>query len=234
MKMNKMKSMRIFTVGIIATGLLFMSCKNDGKSKTADESLNITDVSINKEETAMRNNSEMKSDDYSLKANNRKVETSRDISYGKTGIASIKNWNSYNTLNTEMAEIKELKLNATNERVINLNNTIANLGNNIPAWLKTEEVMEDVADIQKEYKELMNEKNASEKERKENFEELLEQFDDLNEELDETVQRYIKINDDASEEFQEEMKKGKVKAAFEEHTEEIKEVNGIADYEKKK
>jgi len=233
MKMNKMKSMRLFTVAITATGLLFMSC-NDGKSKIADESLNTHEINIDKEETAMLSNSETKSDDYKLNINSRKIDTSRDINYSKTGIASIKNWDSYNTLNTEMAEIKKLKLKTTNVRVINLNNSISNLGNNIPAWLKTEEVMEDVEDIKKEYKELMNEKNASEKEKKENLEEFFEQFDDLNEELDETVQRYIKINDDASEEFNEEMKKGKVQAAYEEHTEEIKEVNEVADYEKKK
>ena len=231
--MNKMKSMRLFTVAITATGLLFMSC-NDGKSKIADESLNTHEINIDKEETAMLSNSETKSDDYKLNINSRKIDTSRDINYSKTGIASIKNWDSYNTLNTEMAEIKKLKLKTTNVRVINLNNSISNLGNNIPAWLKTEEVMEDVEDIKKEYKELMNEKNASEKEKKENLEEFFEQFDDLNEELDETVQRYIKINDDASEEFNEEMKKGKVQAAYEEHTEEIKEVNEVADYEKKK
>jgi len=225
--------MRLFTVAITATGLLFMSC-NDGKSKIADESLNTHEINIDKEETAMLSNSETKSDDYKLNINSRKIDTSRDINYSKTGIASIKNWDSYNTLNTEMAEIKKLKLKTTNVRVINLNNSISNLGNNIPAWLKTEEVMEDVEDIKKEYKELMNEKNASEKEKKENLEEFFEQFDDLNEELDETVQRYIKINDDASEEFNEEMKKGKVQAAYEEHTEEIKEVNEVADYEKKK
>jgi len=233
MKMNKKKSMKIFTVAITAIGFLFMSC-NDNKRKTADESLNAYEIDINKVEMAVNNNSEENEDDYKLNTDNRKVDTSRDINYSKTGIKSIKNWNSYNTLNTEMTEIKRLKLKATNERIINLNNSISGLGNNIPAWLKTEEVMEDVADIQKEYKELISEKNASEKEKKENLEELYEQFDDLNEELDDTVKRYIKINDDASEEFQEEMKKGKVQAAFEEHTEEIKEVNDIADYEKKK
>jgi len=92
--------------------------------------------------------------------------------------------------------------------------------------------MEGVADIQKEYKELIEDPTASEKEVQENLEEISEKFDDLKEELDETIQQYIKIQNDAIEEFIEEYKEGEILDAIEEYNEEIKEMDKIIEKNK--
>ena len=138
------------------------------------------------------------------------------------GIAGFEDWKDFTIVNTELAKVSNTNFVTTSEKLNRLNYKVANLRNSIPAYLKTEEVMEDVADIQKEYLELISEKNASEKEIKENLEEFNEQFDDLKEELDETLKMYLDTKKDAIEEFNEKMDEGKLNEAIEEYNEEMK------------
>lgn len=220
-----MKTMKLFTTTFLATGFILMSC-NEGKTK---------EVKINDSEvTAMSSSfNSNKTIDNTVTTREYAMNDGSEISYslGNDGVESLEDWEAYNTLNNEISEVEAAELQTTNERIASWDGVIANLHNTIPDWLKTEEVMEDVADVQKEYKELVNEKNATAKEREENLEELSEQFDDLQEELTETVNEYLKNHADAIEEYNEEMRKGKEKAAVEEYNEEIKKNDKIADYE---
>lgn len=108
----------------------------------------------------------------------------------KKGSLSFSNWASFNMVDKELVDIANLKLEANTERIEGLNGTISNLGNTIPAWLKNEEVMEDIDDVKQEYSKLLKEKNEPVKNVKQNLEELIEKFDDLREELNETIEKY--------------------------------------------
>lgn len=222
-----MKTTRVL-VSILLAGTIFTACQENAKKK--DDSAMNNEV----EETTTFSNAEneditkVKTREYAMKDG---TEISYD--YSEDGVTSLSDWLDYNTLSYELAEIESMDFKTNNVRVANLDGIISNLGNTIPNWLKTEEVMEDVSDIQKEYKEYLEEKDASEKERMENLEELNEKFADLREELNETINEYMEINKEAIEEYNEEIKKGKYEAAREEYNEEIKKKKKIADYEEK-
>ncbi len=105
---------------------------------------------------------------------------------------SINGWSEFNAINKNLLNLKDKDYNITIQSLEDLNGSITNLANTIPASLKTEEVLEDIRDVQEEYTKLINEKNAPLKNVKQNIEELVEKFDDLREELNETVEDYIK------------------------------------------
>jgi hypothetical protein len=105
---------------------------------------------------------------------------------------SINGWSEFNDINKSLLNLKDKGYNITIEGLENLNGAITNLANTVPSSLKTEEVLEDIRDVQEEYTKLINEKNAPLKNVKQNIEELVEKFDDLREELNETVEDYIK------------------------------------------
>ena len=105
---------------------------------------------------------------------------------------SVNGWSEFNAINKDLLNLKDKEYNITIERLEGLNGAITNLANTVPSSLKTEEVLEDISDLQEEYTKLINEKNAPLKNVKQNIEELVEKFDDLREELNETVEDYIK------------------------------------------
>lgn len=105
---------------------------------------------------------------------------------------SINGWREFNDINKSLLNLKDKGYNITIEGLEDLNGAITNLANTVPSSLKTEEVLEDIRDVQEEYTKLINEKNAPLKNVKQNIEELVEKFDDLREELNETVEDYIK------------------------------------------
>ena len=225
MKNIKMNSIKLFVAAITDSSFMLVSC-DTGKKKNIDskeEIVEINEVEIDNLETE---EAEMEGE---IKTRTYKMKDGKSIVYNldAKGIVGFDDWADYTVVNSELAEFRRLNYVTTADRVKNMNYRIANLGNTIPAWLKTEEVMEDVADIQKEYLELIEDANASENEIKENLEELSEKFDDLKEELDETVKEYTKIHEEAIEEFNEEIKKGKIDAAIEEYNEEIKKLDKI-------
>lgn len=229
MKNIKMNSIKLFATALTISSFMLVSCDN-GKKNTTENKEEIAEVvevekdnlDIDTEKIEMKEN-EVKTRTYKMRERATPIVYNLDAN----GIAGFDDWADYTVVNYELAEIKKTNYITTAQRVRNMNYRIANLGNTIPAWLKTEEVMEDVADIQEEYLELIEDPNASEKEMKENLEELSEKFDDLKEELDETVAEYVKIHEEAIEEFNEEIKKGKIDAAIEEYNEEIKKLDKI-------
>ena len=226
-----MKSIKLFATALTVTSFMMVSCDVKKDNTNNEEVIEVVEV----EKDNIDVNSDMDSKELAeveVKTRTYKMrEKQEPIVYDldANGISGFDDWRDYTVVNYELAEIRKAKYITTAQRVKNMNYRIANLGNSIPAWLKTEEVMEDVADVQKEYLELIEDANASENEMKENLEELTEKFDDLKEELDETVQQYVKIHESAIEEFNEEFKKGKIEAAIEEYNEEIKKMDKIVE-----
>ena len=234
-----MKTTKFFTAAIIVSGLTFTACGNDKKENT--DTMETSETEMYQSDIEASNTEEMS---QTKKANPAAVVMTRQyamndgttINYDldENGVTGFEAWEPFNTLSYEMKEVGKLDFVTTNERITNWNSTIMNLDKTIPSWLKTEEVMEDVADIQKEYMELVAEKNAPEKERKENLEELSEQFDDLREELTETVNEYVRINKKAVEAYQNKAEKGKMEKAEENYKQVIKKEAKIADYKENK
>lgn len=204
---------------------MLVSCDN-GKKKTTE----VTEIEMIEMKNVTSEKVEMEIEDEVITRTYRmKDGTALVYNLDAKGIVGFDDWSNFTIVNSELAEMRKTKFVTTAKRIRNMNFRIANLGNTIPAWLKTEEVMEDVADIQKEYLELIEDPNAPENERQENLEELSEKFDDLKEELDEAVKEYTKIHEDAIEEFNEEIKKGKIDAAIEEYNEEIKKLDEMLE-----
>ncbi|WP_299671222.1 hypothetical protein [uncultured Polaribacter sp.] len=173
-----MKTIKKFTTVLAIASLLFVSC-DKAKEKKTD-----------------MNSSDTNTTEMSIEAKKMKVKIA-DGQYGSYNVdvygdLSFDDWDGFNIANKELRDIENLELNTTTQRIENLNGTIANLGNSIPVWLRNEEVMEDVDDVQEEYRKLLKEKDEPMKNVKQNLEELIEKFDDLREELNETIAKYKK------------------------------------------
>ncbi|MDA0178499.1 hypothetical protein [Mesoflavibacter profundi] len=233
-----MKSIKLITTTLVVSSVAFMSCKSD--YKTADTEVDTVEEQVEELETEMDNTTDNNTDsDYIMDSNQvmskeYAMNDGRNINYQTTeaGIVGFDGWQQFNILTYELDEMKKANI-YTKERVGNLRGVIATLDESIPSWLKTEEVMEDVADIQKEYNELMAEPNATEKEYKENLEEVSEKYADLQEELTETVEKYMKVNEKAIEKYNEQIEKGNIEKANKKYQKEIDKLNKIADYEDK-
>lgn len=230
----KLIDVKSIAIALTLSNLMFISCDKT-KINTDDKKEQIAEmVTIEKDNLDVEMPNEVNNNIEDIEITTRTYKMRDRVTpiiydLDTTGIAGFDDWVDYTIVHYELADIKKANYIAPRERINNLNYKVANLKNTIPDWLKTEEVMEDVADIQKEYLELISELDASDKEIKENLEEVVEKFDDLREELDETVEEYIKIHEDAIEEFNEEIKKGKIAAAIEEYNEEIKKLDKIVE-----
>ncbi|WP_299672384.1 hypothetical protein [uncultured Polaribacter sp.] len=216
----KINSIKLFATALTVSSFMLVSCDSDKKKNSinTEEIVVVKTDAVEKEEVVV--NEEIKTRTYKMKDG-----TAIVYNLDAKGIVGFDDWSNFTVVNAELAAMRKPNVVTNAQRIRNMNFRIANLGNTIPAWLKTEEVMEDVKDIQEEYLELISDPNASDSEMKENLEELSEKFDDLKEELDETVKKYTKINENAIEEFNEEFKKGKIDAAIEEYNEEIKKLD---------
>ena len=106
------------------------------------------------------------------------------------GTYSFNNWNTYNLANIEIHRIETADYEIPKSRLLNLNDEVSSLDKKMPNWLKTEEVLEDIADVKEEFTKLIEEQNAPMKNIKQNWDEFEEKFDDLREELSETVDEF--------------------------------------------
>lgn len=225
-----MNSIKLFATALTVSSFMLVSC-DTGKKKTTEIKEEIVEVKedIKEESTETEREDEVKTRTYKMKDG-----TAIVYNLDAKGIAGFDDWSNFTIVNSELAQMRKSKFVTTAQRIRNMNFRMANLANTVPSWLKTEEVMEDVTDVQNEYLELIEDPNASENEMKENLEELSEKFDDLKEELDEAVKEYTKINENAIEEFIEEVNKGNIDAAIEEYNEEIKKLDEMLQLQKNK
>ncbi|WP_298955961.1 hypothetical protein [uncultured Nonlabens sp.] len=155
------------------------------------------------------------------------------------GIVGVSGWSSFNTLSNHVYMLEGQDFTTTREIIPLMSSNIMILDDTIPEWLMTEEIMEDVKDVQKDYVELMKGTKMSSHEFKENLEEVIEQYEDLREEVGETVEKYNNVQADAMEEYMEEIESDRsyrknMRDASEEYEEEIKGLNKITDLEMKK
>ena len=118
-------------------------------------------------------------------------------------------------------------LEQTKVLVSKMGTNIMMLDDTMPSWVNTEEVREDVADVQKEYKELIAYRTDRE-EYMEDLEELTEQYEDLREELKEVTMEYIETLESANEERKDQLEKGNYEKAQEKYNKEIKELEHIS------
>ena len=124
----------------------------------------------------------------STKSTRIKLDNGEFVEFSKDkGYLSFKDWDSFNSVNQEMHTNKNADIQSKTNRLEGLKVNIGNLQNTIPYWLKTEEVLEDIDDVQEEFKKLIKEKNEPTKNVEQNLEEFTEKFDDLREELNETI-----------------------------------------------
>lgn len=155
------------------------------------------------------------------------------------GIVGVSGWSSFNTLSNHVYMLEGKDFDTTREIIPLMSSNIMMLDDTMPEWLMTEEIMEDVMDVQKDYVELMNGTKMTSHEFEENLEEVIEQYEDLREEVGETVQEYNNVQADAMEEYMEEIENDRsyrknMQDASEEYEEEIKGLNKITDLEMKK
>ncbi len=171
MKSIKINSIKLVALALTASCFMFFSCDNAKKNTTENNEVSevITTEKDNLEvekEIAEGDVDRMNMKEGEVLTRSYKMKEKTPIVYNldANGIAGFDDWKDFTVVNYELAEIRKANYVTTSQRVKNMNYRVANLGNTIPAWLKTEEVMEDVADIQKEYLELIEETNAPEKE----------------------------------------------------------------------
>jgi hypothetical protein len=228
MKIMNLNSVKAVAIVLAVSNFMLMSCGNQVKkdeTEKKEEIAAVVEVGKDNLDVAVQTDEEnvIKTRTYKMKDK----QTSIAYDLDARGVVGFDDWTDYTIVNYELENIRKSNYITTKERLKHMNYRVANLKNTIPDWLKTEEVLEDVSDIQKEYLELIEDNNASDSEMKENLEELSEKFDDLKEELEETIDRYIKIHEDAIEEFNEELKDGEIDDAIEEYNEEIKKLDKI-------
>ena len=147
-----------------------------------------------------------------------------------TGIVGVSDWNSFNRLSRYMYELRGADA-ATSRGMINkLVATASLLDDQMPAWVNSEELREDVVDLYDDLAELRAEKNDDTF--MENLEGIAEAFEDTREEVGEIFAEYIKVNRDAYEEYMEEIESDRsrrknMKDATEEYNEEIKDLKKV-------
>lgn len=157
-----------------------------------------------------------------------------DKTINDTGTVGISGWEAYNELSAGMTSLDGADFIVTKNTIKHIGNAVNTLGTTRPDWMNTEEINEDIEDVQKEYGELITgTQNWNEKEYKENLEELAEKYEDLREEADETYMEYVKINRQAYEEANEEKASKAIRVqnddAREEYGEEVKELVEVRD-----
>ncbi|QOD59608.1 hypothetical protein H9I45_09560 [Polaribacter haliotis] len=183
-----MKTIKKLTAVLAITGLLFVSCDKTKKEKVEDK--------VDEKMEQVENTMEEIGDDISegFQEMKMKLEDGTEVNYkmDSDGSLAFDNWDGFTIANKELSDIENLDTDEVNTRIENLKGTIASLGNNIPAWLKTDEVMDDIKNIQKEYKNVVDNKNDEADKVKQNIEDLNEKFDDLREELNEVIAKYKK------------------------------------------
>ncbi len=209
MKIINLNVLKTIVMFIAVSTMTLLSCNNikkktnikvrEGIADAVEKEQDNTDIDATDEDL---NDNVVKTRSYTMKDRTMPIVYDLDIN----GVVGFKDWTDFTVVNYELKNLRNANVDTTRVKLENLNYRMANLRTTIPDWLQTEEVMEDVAAIQKEYLDLISDKDASDDEMKENLEEVFEKFDDLRKELDETVTKYMKIHEHAIEEYNEEIK----------------------------
>ncbi|WP_397444642.1 hypothetical protein [Polaribacter sp. R77954] len=208
MKIMNLNSVKTIIMMLAISNMMLLSCNNPKKKTTTDSQEIGEAIKVEKDNVDIELKNEdvdenlIKTRSYKLKDRATPIVYDLDIN----GVVGFDDWEDFTTVNNELVSIRNTNKANTKERIESLNYRVANLRNTIPDWLQTEEVLQAVANVQKEYLELISEKYVSDDEMKENLDEVFEKFDDLKEKLDDTINQYMTLHKDAIEEFNEEIK----------------------------
>lgn len=219
-----MKNLKLipFAVAIALVG--FTSCADEKKdNKIVEENTLQNETEVLRGD--VKNVNEINEMEAKKMAN--MVDSNVFTEYKSTGI--VKGWAALNDLNTGMKSLSGKDYVSSKKMAGNLAATINDLTLTRPDWLKTEEISEDIADLEKDYKKLMSEDNTNEDKFRRDLEEVNEQYEDLVEEVNETIERYMEISRDATEDYIDEMKDGDPKKAQEELDKGMKKMEKVAD-----
>lgn len=185
--------MKKIALTFIAAGLLLVGCKDNASDKEAQAEDNL-EVNTT---TGEKNPDEMQYADASLEQSYAIDFESMDYDEYEVDPqvrAEIQSWEELNTINVTMEEIEvpEADIPTYGDRLVT---EAANLKNTIPQSLMTEEVEEDIKDINEEVadlKAILDKEGVNENEIDRQVEELIEAYDDLNEEINETIKQKSK------------------------------------------
>ncbi|WP_156339992.1 hypothetical protein [Nonlabens sp. YIK11] len=154
-----------------------------------------------------------------------------NVNYDDAGYVTIINFDNYAKVQDDRIALYEAADDEKNTYQKTLRASFNEMVNRMPAYLKIDDVMDAVADVQKEMKEYEMEKNNAETdldENLENLEEIDEALYDLNKELIKSRKKYDDQKSDAIEEFMEEFNSNsnqtmseRIKDATEEYNEEM-------------
>ncbi|MBU3011084.1 hypothetical protein KO506_06700 [Polaribacter vadi] len=102
----------------------------------------------------------------------------------------FENWNAYNMANAQLLSMENDEFKISKNRIIYLKKFVNNLSETIPSWLQTNEVQEEINDVEKEFTVLIDELNESTQQIRANCKELNKEFKDLRQDINERVEDY--------------------------------------------
>ncbi|APX99460.1 hypothetical protein [Lacinutrix venerupis] len=226
-----MKNLKTSISVLAMSGLIFTSCMDENKSKDMKDMDEENKVEMNSEKEDMLKENTSNSDTEQMMAYNKVTSVDGEIVERSINndvkALQISGWDGFNKLSIEMKKLEDADLNTMQTALPNFESTIASLSTTRPEWMMTEEISEDIEDLQKEYKALMSSDNTNEKKYKRDLEEVNEAYDDLVEEINETFDTYVKINRKANEKLNK-----NVDNAREKYNKEINKLNEVADDKK--
>ncbi len=180
----KLKIMKKLGITIFAASLMIIGCKTNGEKEAQVEDEN------NVETTRTASDSEeMKYADASLSQDAYAINT-EDINVNPETRDKVMSWTALNTFHTTIQNLKEAPEDEIQEYGDRLKMEAGNLKNTIPASMMTEEIEEDIKDINEEIVDLQkifDEPGVDENRISSQVEELVEAYDDFNEEVKETM-----------------------------------------------
>ncbi|RLJ61970.1 hypothetical protein CLV86_2364 [Lacinutrix venerupis] len=226
-----MKNLKTSISVLAMSGLIFTSCMDENKSKDMKDMDEENKVEMNSEKEDMLKENTSNSDTEQMMAYNKVTSVDGEVVERSINndvkALQISGWDGFNELSIEMKKLEDADLNTMQTALPNFESTIASLSTTRPEWMMTEEISEDIEDLQKEYKALMSSDNTNEKKYKRDLEEVNEAYDDLVEEINETFDTYVKINRKANEKLNK-----NVDNAREKYNKEINKLNEVADDKK--
>lgn len=226
-----MKNLKTSISVLAMSGLIFTSCMDENKSKDMKDMDEENKVEMNSEKEDMLKENTSNSDTEQMMAYNKVTSVDGEVVERSINndvkALQISGWDGFNKLSIEMKKLEDADLNTMQTALPNFESTIASLSTTRPEWMMTEEISEDIEDLQKEYKALMSSDNTNEKKYKRDLEEVNEAYDDLVEEINETFDTYVKINRKANEKLNK-----NVDNAREKYNKEINKLNEVADDKK--
>lgn len=226
-----MKNLKTSISVLAMSGLIFTSCMDENKSKDMKDMDEENKVEMNSEKEDMLKENTSNYDTEQMMAYNKVTSVDGEVversMNNDVKALQISGWDGFNELSIEMKKLENADLNTMQTALPNFESTIASLSTTRPEWMMTEEISEDIEDLQKEYKALMSSDNTNEKKYKRDLEEVNEAYDDLVEEINETFDTYVKINRKANEKLNK-----NVDNAREKYNKEIDKLNEVADDKK--